>query len=215
MLVSVSPFSIGWPSFAQCLSVLPLALIAYSLLFSDMVTGNEILMSAQVFRPDERIPVNTLRTHLSVAVRNLTSAIVCPLFSTQGCLWTAAHVIVIERWKRGREEMDSLFGGLSSYYVLGVPLLYFMMPLVLALEPLAVPTLGMTLVLTGYACTSLALSATGSASRTGAAVLTGVLIAVFPAWIGLLMGIVVVGVLGKWANDDEWDAVPVQEKQTD
>ncbi len=201
MFHSVSPFFIGWPKVDHYLAAIPFTLITYTLLFSDMVTGNEILRSAQLIRPDESVPISTTRTHLSVAVRNLVSALVCPLFSTQGCLWTAAHIIVLERWKQGRREMDSIFGGLSSYYVLGVPLLYFMMPLVLALKPLAAPTLAMTLVLTGFACTSLALSIPKSLPVRGSAVLIAVLIVVFPVWIALLLGVIVVAALGGWERE--------------
>ena len=215
MFQSVSPFIIGWPSFGHYVAVLPLALIAYTLLFSDMVTGNEILRSAQSLRPDESIPISVSRTHLSVAARNLVSALICPLFSTQGCLWTAAHIIVIERWKRGRQEMDSLFGGLSSYYVLGVPLLYFVIPLVLVLKPLAIPALAMTLVLTGYACTSLALSIPRSPSERGAAVLTAVLLAIFPVWAALLLGVVVVGVLGDWTRDMSEKRLPGDDREAE
>lgn len=208
MLRCVSPFTIGWPGMQEWAAALPLALITYTLLFSDLVTGTEILRSAQVFRPDEKVTIDANRTHLSVAVRNLISALVCPLFSTQGCLWTAAQVIVVERWKLGRREMDSIHGGLASYYVMGIPILYFIAPLVLALKPLAAPALAMTLVLTGYACTSLALSLPRTASERGAAVLTAILLAVFPAWIALPLGIVVVLGLTGWKNEGSEDAHP-------
>ncbi len=209
MLRSVSPFTIGWPSWAQYVAVFPFALIAYTLLFSDMVTGNEILRSAQSFRPDEKVSINVTRTHLSVAVRNLLSAMVCPLFSTQGCLWTGAHIIVVERWKQGRQEMDSLLGGLSSYCVLGIPILYFVAPLVLVMKPLMLPALAITLILTGYACTSLALSIPRSPSERGATVLIAVLIAAFPAWIALPLGGLVVVILGGWERDSNEKSVSV------
>lgn len=189
MLGQVSPFSIGWPSLGDYIEGIPLALISYTILFSELVTGIEILKAAALSRPDEKIGIDVNRSHLSVAIRNALSAILCPFFSTQGCLWAGAHVIIIQRWERGRKEMDSLHGGIASYYVFGVPVLYLVVPFVTAMRPLLYVALSMALVLTGFVCAAVAMSIPKTQAERGVAMLTGMALSIFPPWIGLIVGI--------------------------
>lgn len=203
MLAHVSPFAIGFPPVQHFVEAFPLALISYAILFADLVTGQSLLESAKASRADDPVSVDLERSHYSIAIRNLAMSVLCPFFSTQGCLWTGAHVIILERWKRGREEMPSLFGGISSYYVLGIPVLYLCIPLITGVRPLMEATLFLTLALSAYVCASLAFKLPCSSTECGTLFLIGVGLAVFPPWIGLLAGLVLAGLLCGWKGHFE------------
>ncbi len=202
---AVSPFSIGWPDLGMIIESIPLALVTYILLFGDLVTGNEILKEAQQHRPDEKIHLNATRTHLSLAIRNLVMGLLAPFFPTQGSLWAGVHVAIVQRWRQGPSKMKTLFSGYHSYYFMGFPFIYFLLPLVTALQPLMEMALALTLILTGFACAYIASSLVTHPAERGTAVLTGVSLAFYEPWLGLLIGIVATWVLigHKGADDME------------
>jgi hypothetical protein len=170
-----SPLSIGFPPTEMYLEVLPLVIIGYLLLFGDFVTGIEVI-----------------RSHNSVGIRNAIGAIVNPFFPTQGALWTGVHVVVIERWKQGKEAMDSLFDGIHSYYLMGIPFLFFVVPFIDVMEPLMIVALGVTLILTGLACSYIAMSLATKNSEKAVSLVTAVLIAFGGEymWLGILIGLI-------------------------
>jgi len=185
----VSPMAIGWPSLTMFLDGFPLAIMGYVILFGDLITGAEVIQDAQPSRPDEKIVIDVNRSHFSLAIRNALMALFSPFFPTQGCLWTGVHVIVVQRWREGRQSMDSLFTGISSYYVFGVPLLYLVLPLLYGLKPLMGIALSLTLVLTGFACAYVAMGISKTPIERGVALLTAVSLVVFPnPWVGMSVG---------------------------
>jgi hypothetical protein len=191
-----SPFSIGFPPMALYLEVLPLVIIGYLLLFGDFVTGIEILKDGQKNRPDEPINIDINRAHNSVGIRNLLGSIVNPFFPTQGALWTGVHVVIVERWKQGNDVMKSLFDGIGSYYVMGIPLLFFALPFITFMKPLMILALGVTLVLTGLACSYVAMSLVKRNSEIAISIVTALFVAfgeyngVAAPWIGILVGLI-------------------------
>ena len=191
-----SPFSIGFPPMAYYLEVLPLVIIGYLLLFGDFVTGIEILKDGQKKRPDEPINIDINRAHNSVGIRNLLGSIVNPFFPTQGALWTGVHVVIVERWKQGNDVMKSLFDGIGSYYLMGIPLLFFVLPFITFMKPLMILALGVTLVLTGLACSYVAMSLVKRNSEIAISIVTALFVAfgefngVAAPWIGILIGLV-------------------------
>ena len=124
-----------------------------------------------------------------LAIRNLMMALFAPFFPTQGSLWTGVHVIIVQRWKEGRGTMDSLFGGISSYYVFGVPVLFLILPLVTFLKPLMGIALSVTLVLTGFACAYVAMELPKTPIERGVVLLMAVALVVFDPWIGMAVGV--------------------------
>jgi len=190
-----SPFVIGFPSISLFLEALPLALITYILFFGDVVTGDEMIESAQKARPDEKLELNSTRAHLATGIRNIIMSIVAPFFPTQGVLWTGIQVILLKKWAMGRDKMDSFFDGISSFYVFGLPFLYVVLPMVTLLDPLLPLALAVTLILTGFACATLALSLVTDPTERGAMVLTAMAFALFKPAIGLLIGLVAIIVL--------------------
>ena len=191
-----SPLSIGFPPMAYYLEVLPLVIIGYLLLFGDFVTGIEILKDGQKNRPDEPINIDINRAHNSVGIRNLLGSIVNPFFPTQGALWTGVHVVIVERWKQGNDVMKSLFDGIGSYYVMGIPLLFFALPFITFMKPLMILALGVTLVLTGLACSYVAMSLVKKNSEIAISIITALFVAfgefngVAAPWIGILVGLI-------------------------
>jgi hypothetical protein len=187
-----SPLSIGFPPTEMYIEVLPLVIIGYLLLFGDFVTGIEVIKEGQEKRPDEIIDIDINRSHNSVGIRNALGAIVNPFFPTQGALWTGVHVVVVERWKQGKEAMDSLFDGIHSYYLMGIPFLFFVVPFIDVMEPLMIIALGVTLILTGLACSYIAMSLATKNSEKAVSLVTAVLIAFGGEymWLGILIGLI-------------------------
>jgi hypothetical protein len=179
------------------LEVLPLVIIGYLLLFGDFVTGIEVIKEGQKLRPDEVIEIDINRSHNSVGIRNALGAIINPFFPTQGALWTGVHVVIVERWKQGKEAMGSLFDGIHSYYLMGIPFLFFMVPFIDIMEPLMIVALGVTLILTGLACSYIAMSLAIKNSEKAISLVTAVLIAFGGEfmWLGILIGLILSYVL--------------------
>jgi hypothetical protein len=187
-----SPFAIGWPSLETFASSFPLALITYILFFGDLVTGNEMIEQAQLTRTDEKLELNSSRAHMATGIRNVIMSIIAPFFATQGVLWTGIQVVLLKGWSEGREKVDSIFDSIGSFYVFGLPLLFVVLPFVTLLEPLLPLALAVTLVLTAFACATLALSLVHDATERGAMVITAMAFSVFEPWLGLLVGIIVI-----------------------
>jgi hypothetical protein len=101
----------------------------------------------------------------------------------------------VKRVVRGSKKVDSIFDGIGSFYVLGLPLLFVVLPFVTLLEPLLPLALAVTLVLTAFVCATLALSLVHDATERGAMVITAMAFSVFEPWLGWLAGIIVIAAL--------------------
>ena len=185
----VSPLAIGWPDWEMYLAALPLALVTYVILFGDLVAGNEILRDAGADRPDEHIDIDTTRSHWSLGIRNAVMAVAAPMFPTQGSVWAGVHVVIVQRWRQGRHAMDSLHSGIHSYYFMGLPFVFLLLPLLTGLKPLMGIALSLTLVLTGFACAYVAMAVVRHPVERGVALLTAMALALFEPWQGLLIGL--------------------------
>ena len=199
MWEKASPLYIGWPSVDLFIKSLPLAFITYILFFGDVVTADEMIEHAKDARPDEKLEINNSRAHLSVGIRNVFMAIFAPLYPTQGVLWTGIQVILLKRWVQGKQKVGSFFDAMGSFYVYGIPILFVFLPFVTLLQPLLPLALSVTLILTGFACATLALSLVKDATERGAMVLTAMAFGIFrEPWVGLLIGLVSILALCGW-----------------
>lgn len=198
----VSPLAIGWPDADMFIKGLPIALIGYVLLFGDLITGNAVIAEGQKHRPDQPIDINTNRSHLSIAIRNAIMAIFAPFFPTQGALWTGVHVVIVERWKQGKQAVDNLHSGIQSYYVMGLPVLFLALPLLTGLKPLMGIALSLTLVLTGFACAYVAMAIPRDNTERGTALLIAMGLALFSPWVGLAIAVGATLLLTGWRRDD-------------
>lgn len=189
MMAKASPFSIGWPSLTMFLEALPLALITYTILFGDLLTGMAILKDGQKSRPDDVIDVDINRSHLSIALRNAVMAVTAPFFPTQGALWTGVHVIIVNRWKEGKEKMQTLHGGIGAYYLYAVPIFILALPLITFLKPFLYIALMITLILTGFACAYVAIEMAKGREQKGVMLITAFFLVTFEPWVGLVVGL--------------------------
>ena len=190
-----SPFAIGWPPLDVFIASFPLALITYILFFGDVVTGNEMIEQAQQVRTDEKLDVNTSRAHIATGLRNALMGLTAPFFSTQGVLWTGIQVILLKRWSQAKDSKTSLFDSIGSFYLLGIPVLFILLPLVTLVEPLLPVALAVTLILTAFACAMLALALVNDATERGAMVITAMAFSLFEPWAGLLIGLFTIAAL--------------------
>ncbi len=190
MFNKVSPFAIGWPSLDMFIQGMPLALIGYILFFGDLLTGKEVLAMVAKDREDEPLDFNDSRTHISVAIRNAISALIAPFFPTQGILWTGIHVVIAQRWQQGRQVMGSLYDGISSYYMLGLPFIFFMAPVVTGIKPMMPIALSVTLALTGFACAYVAMAKARNNAERGCMLLSAMCLALMDPWLGLILAVI-------------------------
>ncbi len=190
-----SPFMIGWPPIETFIASFPLALITYILFFGDVVTGNEMIEQAQKERTDEKLDINSSRSHMATGIRNILMGITAPFFSTQGVLWTGIQVILLKRWAQGKDKLNSIYDSIGSFYLFGLPILFILLPLVTLLEPLLPVALAVTLILTAFACATLALTLVNDATERGAMVITAMAFSLFEPWVGLLIGIFTIAAL--------------------
>ncbi|MGH1472321.1 MAG: hypothetical protein ACRBCS_14105 [Cellvibrionaceae bacterium] len=199
MWEKASPLYIGWPPLEMFAEASVLAFITYILFFGDLVTGDEMIEHSGEARPDEKLDLNNSRAHISVGIRNILMGIFAPFYPTQGVLWTGIQVILLKRWVQGKQKVDSFFDAMGSFYVFGFPILYILLPLVTLLQPLLPLALAVTLILTGFACATLALSLVKDATERGAMVLTAMALGIFKEpWIGMLIGLISIITLCGW-----------------
>lgn len=190
MWQKTSPLAIGWPDVSMYISGLSFAFIAYIAVFGDMITGIELVKDFAHERKDEKIDINTNRSHLALSIRNFIMAIIAPFFTTQGHLWTGTQVVIFQRWREGRESMDSIYSGIASFTLFGLPALMVVAPMVSLLTPLLKIALVLTLALTAIACSSVAFKMIHKPMQLTVALMTAfALVSFSEPWIGILVGI--------------------------
>jgi hypothetical protein len=187
---AVSPFYIGWPSWAAIINAVPMAFVVYIIAFGDLIVANTLLADADEVRQDEKIVLNTNRTHLTLFLRNIGQVLSFgPLIPMHGPIWTGVTVFLVERYKEGRKAMDSIFDGMNSWYILAF-IWAFVTPIVLIMKPLLPIALSITLILTGFACAFVAMRLLTTATGRGYALFVALVFAKFGTAWGLGVGIV-------------------------
>ena len=99
--------------------------------------------------------------------------------------------------------MPNLQSGLASYYLMGLPFIFFLLPLLTGLKPLLGIALSLTLVLTGFACAYIAMSIPRDNTSRGTVLLIGTVLAFFEPWIGLLIGVLATWLLVGWNTEEQ------------
>ena len=212
MLAKVSPLSIGWPPVSMYLQVLPLAFVAYVIVFGDFITGSEMIRSAQPARADDPIDLDFERTQVAVAARNGISAVIAPLFPFQGVLWTGVHAVVVQAWACGRDKVVDLRSGIGSYYVYGLPFIYLCWPWISLIKPLMSIALMLTLALTAFACFMVAAPLVKKPLEMVCALVIGYMLAMFDVWTALAAAVFLLvcvnGSLPRWQKSSASTVVP-------
>jgi hypothetical protein len=188
-LKAVSPFSVGWPGMDLYIKAIPLAVMVYIFVFGDLILANTLIDQAAEIRKDEKIVVDNTRTHFTLFFKNIGHLLMGgPFIPLHGPMWTGVHVFLIERYKTGRRNMDSLYTGIFNWYWPAF-FLALLVPIVTFMKPLLPVALSITLILTGFACAYIAISMVKTPASQGYAFFVGMVIAKFgPAW-GLGIGV--------------------------
>jgi len=149
MFMNYTIFGLGPPHSALFISSLPTVMATYIVLFGDVLQSKAILNEADNKRPDEKIDYNPNRAHLLFGGRNCIMGVLGPDVAMCGPLWAAMHVVVVERYKEGKNAMHSIFGGSGSFRW-GTNTGLFLMPIVSLVQPVLGVALALTLLIQGY-----------------------------------------------------------------
>lgn len=183
------PFAVGFPEPTVFVYAIPTAVIAYVIAFGDIIVGQSLMQRADELRPDEVIDNNIDRVHLVTALRNGLHAFFAPYPGLAGPLWTAVAATMAERYKYGRDAMESIYSGAGTFWIAGFAAL-FMLPLVSFFQPVLPIALSLTLILTGYICLMVGFEQLQTNLQRGIAGTMGVVLAVYGAGWGLAAGAV-------------------------
>jgi uncharacterized membrane protein (UPF0136 family) len=180
-------FGYGFPPLSFLLGAIPTAFVVYVILFGDWMIIDSLRKDAMATRPNELIDFSISRSTVIVAFRNLWSGILAPFPPMPGPLWTGVTVSIYERYKSGKENMDSIFGGFMSFQHWW-PILVFLVPLVSLLRPFLIIATSPLLFMQGFACTFISMNMSKNAVDLGIAGCIGVVLWRFGAVHALLLG---------------------------
>lgn len=142
-------FGLGLPPLMMFITAIPTVFATYIVLFGDILQNKALVKDGQRFRPDEKVEYNGDRANLVFGTRNSVMSVIGPDVTMCGPIWSAMQVVTIERWKKGRKAMDSLFGGVGSFRW-GTNTGLLLLPIVTLVEPILAVALALTLLIQGY-----------------------------------------------------------------
>lgn len=183
------PFTVGFPDISLYIAAIPTAIIAYIIAYGDIVVGSALMDRASKDRDDEIIDSNTNRIHIITGIRNLLHSFFAPYPGLAGPIWTAVTATVSERYRNGRDAMDSIYGGAGTFWIAGF-LALFILPLVTIFQPVLPIALSLTLILTGYLCITIGIDQVKTEAERGVAGVMAVALAVYGAAPGLITGVI-------------------------
>lgn len=183
------PFTVGFPDISLYIAAIPTAIIAYIIAYGDIVVGGALIDRASKDRDDELIDSNTNRIHIITGIRNLLHSFFAPYPGLAGPIWTAITATVSERYRNGRDAMDSIYGGSGTFWIAGF-LALFILPLVTIFQPVLPIALSLTLILTGYLCITIGIDQVKTEAERGVAGVMAVALAVYGAAPGLITGVI-------------------------
>ena len=189
-------FGVGIPPVMMFLTALPTVLAAYIVLFGDILQSKAILAEADAVRTDEKIDYDPNRAHLIFGGRNFLMSIFGPDIVMCGPLWAAMHVVVVERYKQGKEAMNSIFGGSGSFRW-GTNTGLLLLPIVSLVKPILGIALALTLLIQGFVSVRIGIMEARSQRDLGiAGVIAAVLVIKGAAWafaIGVILTALIYG----------------------
>jgi hypothetical protein len=195
LLSQTSVFGIGMPAPLLFLKAIPLVLSIYIIAFGDFVTTEALIRDADEVRQDEKIDFNPNRSNICSGIRNLIQGFLFPHVTMSGPLWGAGTIAVAERYKTGRESMDSIFSGMGTLklaMIIGI----FITPLMDVFKPVAPVLVSLTLFIQGFATAYIAMDMVKTREERGCAGLMGAIMGFTSAWMGLLIGAILHFLIG-------------------
>lgn len=202
VLQNFSLIGLGFPSWHVISSAAVMAVVAYIISFGDIVTGSEFLEDAKQYRKDEALEVNPNLTNVCCGVRNVIQSLFCPTVTLSGPLWSAMMVTICERYKTGKENMYSFFGGCITFNV-AKWVCCLILPLVALIRPILPLSMSLTLMIQAFGCFYVALGLCKNNTQRGVAGLIGGVLAITNPQTGLIVGIVV-SIICEWLLSREF-----------
>jgi len=196
MFTEYTLFGVGLPPLMMFVTAIPTVLAAYIVLFGDVLQSKAILDEADEARPDEKIDYSPDRAHMIFGARNFGMSIIGPDVAMCGPLWAAMHVVIVERFKKGRKAMDSIFGGAGSFRW-GTNTGLLLLPVVSLVQPILGIALALTLLIQGYVSVRIGIQEAKSERDLGiAGVIAAILVVKGATWAfaaGLLLCFLIYG----------------------
>jgi hypothetical protein len=193
---------LGFPSWRVISSAAVMAVVAYIISFGDIVTGSEFLEDTKKYRTDEKLTVNPNLTNVCCGVRNILQSLFFPTVVLSGPLWSAMMVTICERYKTGKENMYSFFGGCITFNVAKWVCCLFL-PLVALIRPILPLSMSLTLMIQAFGCFYVALGLCKNNTQRGVAGLIGGVLAITNPQTGLIVGIVV-SIICEWLLSEDF-----------
>ncbi len=198
-------FGVGFPPLSLFISGLPMVFSAYIILFGDMIQSKALLDDSAKVRPDELIDYNPNRSHMVFGLRNILMSLFGPDITMCGPLWAAMQVVVCERYKHGKEAMDSINGGAGSFRF-GTLTGYFILPIVTLVKPILGIALASTMLIQGYVSVKVGVLKARTGNDLGIAGVMGAVLATRGAAWGLAVGIIL-SILINLGNKPQYDEI--------
>ena len=195
---------LGFPGWHVISSAATMAVVAYIISFGDIVTGSEFLEDTKNYRKDEALAVNPNLTHVCCGIRNILQSMFFPTCTLSGPLWSAMMVTICERYKTGKENMYSFFGGCITFN-LTKWLCCLILPMVALIRPILPLSMSLTLMIQAFGCFYVALGLCKNNTQRGVAGLIGGVLAITNPQTGLIVGIIV-SLVCEWLLSREWGA---------
>jgi hypothetical protein len=196
MFKQYTVFGVGLPDPSMFLTAIPTALAAYIVLFGDVLQSKAILDEADEIRTDEKIDYDPNRSHLIFGGRNVLMSIFGPDVVMCGPLWAAMQVVVVERYKQGREAMQSVFGGSGSFRW-GTNTGLLLLPVVTLVQPILGVALALTLLIQGFVSFRIGIMEAKSQRDLGiAGIVAAILVTKGATWafaVGILLVLLIYG----------------------
>ncbi|MCB2293913.1 hypothetical protein LGK95_10305 [Clostridium algoriphilum] len=180
---------IGFPPISMFIKAIPMVISAYIVLFGDMIQSQALVEDCKKDRPDELVDYNPNRSHIIFGLRNMVMSIIGPDITMAGPLWAAMQVVICERYKRGKESMESIFGGAGSFRF-GTLTGYLLLPIVSLCKPILGIALASTMLIQGYVSIRVGVLKARTANDLGIAGIMAAVVATRGAAWGLAAGIV-------------------------
>lgn len=189
LITNYTIFGLGFPRFGFFLAAAPLAFLLYLIAFGEVVVSETIMKDADASREDEKVDYSVNRANIIIGARNAILSFVAPFPPLAGPIWVGGTVSTVERFKHGRASMDSIYDGMSTF-ILGIAAAILVLPLITLLAPAFPIGMIITMTLTGFACSYVAMNMLKTREDQGIAVIMGVTIFARGAAFGLITGLI-------------------------
>ena len=146
----MSVIGVGFPPATTWIAVIPMAFTEYIIAFGDFVYSQVLMGESVEERGDEFIDYNPNSSNIICAIRNVIMGLFIPYPPILGPLWGAGVTSVAERYKHGRQEMDSIFDGLFPY-ILIMTAGIIVRPVVNIFQPVLFLGMGLSYAVQGFA----------------------------------------------------------------